>query len=200
MRIRTYLIKIQFFKKYLTNCNFFTIAIPFLILFFHSASYAELHKVRHAIDGDTLLLINGEKVRLIGVNTTEITRPQKPVQYFGKEAHLFTSQMVDGKEVRCEFEKQRRDKYGRLLAYVYLLDGTFLNAEIIKQGYGFAYTRFPFKYSEEFRKYERTARENKKGLWGAMGSPHKSGMEADIFRLDILRILIYPYSTFLRII
>jgi micrococcal nuclease len=60
---------------------------------------------------------------------------------------------------------QKRDKYGRLLAYVYLMDGTFLNAEIIKQGYGFAYTRFPFKYLEEFRRYEREARENGRGLW-----------------------------------
>jgi len=72
---------------------------------------------------------------------------------------------VEGKEVRLEYDWQRRDKYNRLLAYVYLLDGTFLNAEIIKQGYGFAYTRFPFKYLQEFRKYEKEARENKKGLW-----------------------------------
>ena len=73
--------------------------------------------------------------------------------------------MIDGKEARFEFERQKRDRYGRLLAYVYLSDGTFLNAEIIKQGYGFAYTRFPFKYMEEFRKYEREARENRQGMW-----------------------------------
>jgi len=53
----------------------------------------------------------------------------------------------------------------RLLAYVYLIDGTFLNAEIIKQGYGFAYTRYPFKFMEELRLYEREAREKKRGLW-----------------------------------
>jgi micrococcal nuclease len=51
------------------------------------------------------------------------------------------------------------------LAYVYLTDGTFLNAEIIKHGYGFAYTKFPFKYLAEFRRYEREARENGRGLW-----------------------------------
>jgi micrococcal nuclease len=60
---------------------------------------------------------------------------------------------------------KRSDRYGRLLAYVYLHDGTFLNAEIIKQGYGFAYTRYPFNYLDEFRNYEREARENGKGLW-----------------------------------
>lgn len=122
-------------------------------------------KVKRVIDGDTLLLTNGEKVRLIGVDTPETKHPQKPVQYFGKEAHLFTKGMVEGKEVRLEYDWQKRDKYGRLLAYVYLKDGTFLNAEVIKQGYGFAYTRFPFKYLEEFRQYEREARENRRGLW-----------------------------------
>ena len=109
------------------------------------------------------MLVNGERVRLIGVDTPETKHPQKPVQYFGREAYLFTKQMIDGKEARFEFERQKRDRYGRLLAYVYLLDGTFLNAEIIKQGYGFAYTRFPFKYMGEFRRYEREARENRKG-------------------------------------
>jgi micrococcal nuclease len=152
--------------KYFMNRKFSLFVIPILILFFLlSTSHAEIYKVKRVIDGDTLLLINGERVRLIGVDTPETKHPQKPVQYFGREAYLFTKQMVDGKEARFEFERQKRDRYGRLLAYVYLLDGTFLNAEIIKQGYGFAYTRFPFKYMEEFRGYEREARENRKGLW-----------------------------------
>ena len=130
-----------------------------------SLSHGEVHNVKRVIDGDTLLLTNGEKVRLIGVDTPETKHPQKPVQRFGKEAYLFTKRMVEGKEVHLKFDWQKRDKYGRLLAYVYLMDGTFLNAEIIKQGYGFAYTQFPFRYLEEFRKYEREARENKRGLW-----------------------------------
>jgi micrococcal nuclease len=151
--------------KYFINRKFSTFVIPVLILFFLlSTSHAEIYKVKRVIDGDTLLLINGERVRLIGVDTPETKHPQKPVQYFGREAYLFTKEMVDGKEARFEFDRQKRDRYGRLLAYVYLLDGTFLNAEIIKQGYGFAYTRFPFKYMEEFRRYEREARDKRKGL------------------------------------
>lgn len=78
--------------------------------------------------------------------------------------------MVEGKRVRLEYDWERRDKYGRTLAYVYLEDGTFLNAEIIRQGYGFAYTRFPFKYLEEFRNLETEAREAGRGLWGTAGS------------------------------
>jgi micrococcal nuclease len=121
------------------------------------------------IDGDTIIVEIGgkeERVRLIGVDTPETVHPSKPVEYFGKEASEFTRKMVEGKRVKLEYDWQRRDKYGRLLAYVYLEDGTFLNAEIIKQGYGFAYTRFPFKYLEKFRQYEREARENNRGLWG----------------------------------
>ena len=143
------------------------IFLPFLfIILLSSFLYGQdVARVKRVIDGDTLLLANDERVRLIGVDTPETKHPQKPVEHFGKEAYLFTKSMVEGKEVRLEYDQQRRDKYARLLAYVYLLDGAFLNAEIIKQGYGFAYTRFPFKYLEEFRQYEREARENKKGLW-----------------------------------
>jgi micrococcal nuclease len=79
--------------------------------------------------------------------------------------------MVQGKRVRLEFDPANahlghKDKYRRTLAYVFLGDGTFLNAEIIKQGYGFAYTRFPFKYVDKFRWLERDARIQNRGLWG----------------------------------
>ena len=118
------------------------------------------------IDGDTVLLDGNETVRLIGVDTPETKDPRKPVQYFGQEAYEFTKSLAEGKRVKLEFDQDRVDKYGRTLAYVYLEEGTFVNAEIIKQGYGFAYTQFPFKYLEQFRQYEREARENERGLWG----------------------------------
>jgi micrococcal nuclease len=121
------------------------------------------------IDGDTIVVTIGgqeEKVRLIGVDTPETVHPRKPVEYFGKEASEFTRRMVEGKGIRLEYDWQTRDKYRRLLAYVYIEDGTFLNAEIIKQGYGFAYTRYPFKHLDDFRQYEKEAREHNRGLWG----------------------------------
>ena len=79
--------------------------------------------------------------------------------------------MVQGKRVKLEFDPANahighKDRYRSILVYVLLEDGTFRNAEIIKQGYGFAYTRFPFKYMDEFRRYQREAREQKRGLWG----------------------------------
>lgn len=121
------------------------------------------------VDGDTIVVDLGErreKVRLIGVDTPETVHPAKPVEYFAKEASDFTRRMVEGKEVCLKFDWQQRDKYKRLLAYVYLLDGTFVNAEIIKQGYGFAYTRYPFKYMDKFRGHQMEAKEKRKGLWG----------------------------------
>lgn len=122
--------------------------------------------VSRVVDGDTIRLSAGEKVRLIGVDTPETRHPTKPVQYFGKEASLFTQGEIERRSVVLDYEANKRDKYGRLLAYVYRSpDRFFLNAEIIKQGYGFAYTRFPFKYMEDFRQYERQAKTEGRGLW-----------------------------------
>jgi len=127
--------------------------------------------VTRVVDGDTIIVGAGERVRLIGVDTPETMAVQKPVGHFGREPTAFTKGMVQGKRVRLEFDQANahighKDRLSRTLAYVFLEDGTFLNAEIIKQGYGFAYTRFPFKYLDEFRHFEREAREQRRGLWG----------------------------------
>jgi micrococcal nuclease len=141
-----------------------TLIAIFVILPLVSAQ--ETFTVQWVIDGDTVQLSNGEKVRLIGVDTPETVHPRKPVEYFGKEASAFTKREIEGQTVRLEYDWERTDKYGRTLAYIYRYsDDFFLNAEIVKQGYGHAYTRFPFKYLEEFREYEKNAREGKKGLW-----------------------------------
>lgn len=122
-------------------------------------------RVERVVDGDTLLLDGGERIRLIGVDTPETVHPKRPVERFGREASEFTRRLAEGRSVRLEFDHQRTDPYDRTLAYVFLEDGTFLNAEIIRQGYGFAYTRFPFRYLEEFRALEREARTARRGLW-----------------------------------
>jgi micrococcal nuclease len=105
------------------------------------------------------------------VDTPETKHPTKSVEHFGKEAAVFTRRMVEGKHVRLEFDpanalRGHKDstQQSRTLAYVFLEDGTLLNAEIINQGYGFAYTRFPFARIEEFRQLEREASEQGQGL------------------------------------
>lgn len=138
----------------------------FLLLIPALCFSADIYLCTRGVDGDTIKLDNGETVRLIGVDTPESVHPLKPVEYFAKEASDFTRSLVVGRYVTLEYDQTLRDRYGRLLAYVYLDDGTFVNAEIIKQGYGFAYTKYPFKHIDEFRVYEREAREAKRGLWG----------------------------------
>ena len=129
-------------------------------------------KVVRVIDGDTVvLLLDGKEttVRLIGVDTPETVHPHKSVESYGKEASRFTENLLKGESVKLEYESgvSKLDKYGRTLAYLYRVpDGLFVNLEIVRQGYGHAYTQYPFQYMEQFRSYERAAREAEKGLWG----------------------------------
>lgn len=130
------------------------------------------YKVVKFDDGDTIVVdMNGTKetVRFIGVDTPEVKDPRKPVQCFGHAASAFTKQLIGDHPVRLEADPDNtnRDRYNRLLRYIYLPDGTLVNAEIIKQGYGFAYTSFPFTKKAEFKNYENEARQNNKGLWGS---------------------------------
>ena len=117
------------------------------------------------IDGDTIKIDQNEIVRLIGVDSPESKDPDAPIEYFAEEALQFTKKLVEGKNVKLEFDFDRIDTYGRTLAYIFLEDGTFVNAEIIKYGYGYAYKRFPFKYLDEFVLLEKKAQEKKSGLW-----------------------------------
>ena len=135
--------------------------------------------VERAVDGDTLKLSGGERVRLIGIDTPEMHESEKlyrdsrrsgqdvkTIQALGRRAYAFTRSLVEGKTVRLEFDVEKRDKYKRLLAYVYLPAGTFVNAEIVKQGYASLMTYPPnVKHADEFRQLYRQARENKIGLW-----------------------------------
>ena len=103
-----------------------------LLLLSNAVCAEETYLVKRVVDGDTIVLDTGDKVRLIGVDTPETVHPNKPVEFFGKEASAFTKALCEGKKVRLEYDWQKEDKYHRLLAYVYLEDGTFVNAEIIK--------------------------------------------------------------------
>ena len=85
---------------------------------------------------------------MIGVDTPETVHPQQQVEYFGKEASKYTKTRLLGKIVYLAFDWNLLDKYNRLLAYIYLPDGSCHNADIISEGYGHAYTQFPFQFLE----------------------------------------------------
>lgn len=123
--------------------------------------------VSRVIDGDTIVVATVGTVRLIGVDTPETVDPQEPVGCYGPEASAFTRAVSTGQMVTLDYDVDRFDRFNRTLAYVYLADGTFLNATLVRQGYGRAYTFFPFRHLDEFRALEREARDARLGLWGA---------------------------------
>jgi micrococcal nuclease len=132
---------------------------------------AGTYKVISVEDGDTIVVDMAgkpERVRFIGVDTPEVKDPRKPVQCFGRAASSFTKQTVGPNSVRLEAdpENSNRDRYNRLLRYVYLPDNTLLNAKLIEEGYGFAYVGFPFTKKAEFKALETQARKQNRGLWG----------------------------------
>ena len=130
------------------------------------------YKVLRVVDGDTIHIdYNGkdEKVRFIGLDTPETKDPRKPIQCFGREATAKMTELAENKNIRLEFDKTQgeRDKYGRLLAFVYSEDSKNLAYEMIRQGYGneYTYNSNPYKYQNEFKEAARKAREENKGLW-----------------------------------
>lgn len=136
---------------------------------------AESVRVREVVDGDTLVVESAsgrrETVRLIGVDTPELRHPSRPTEYFAEQATAFVTERVEGKQVRLERDPETgdRDKYGRLLRYVYVADDELLNALLIRRGYGYALTRFPFSGSERFRELEGRARDEGLGVWAGDG-------------------------------
>jgi micrococcal nuclease len=143
-----------------------------------------LGEVTEVVDGDTLRVRISrppeglkalETIRLLGVDTPETVHPSRPVERFGREASAYTKASLTGRQVYLAFDWDLRDRYGRLLAYVYLpatgagaaggVPGCF-NAHLVREGYAHAYTRYPFQFMEEFRALEQEARREKRGLWG----------------------------------
>ncbi len=128
---------------------------------------ASAQAVTRIIDGDTVVVAGIGSVRLIGIDAPEMTDQRPEVLALAKASTAFVQRIAHGQTVRLEYDRDRHDKYGRTLAYLYLSDGLFLNAEIVRQGYGFAYTRYPFRYLEQFRGLEREARTANRGLWNS---------------------------------
>jgi micrococcal nuclease len=138
-----------------------------------NSSSITFYTVSKVIDGDTLELQLGdkiEKVRLIGVNTPETVDPRRKVECFGREASDYAKKILTGQKVSLEFDpsQDQRDKYSRLLAYLYLEDGSLFNLDLIKAGYAYEYTyKKPYLYQSQFQSAEDQAQSKQLGLWSA---------------------------------
>ncbi|WP_448375814.1 thermonuclease family protein [Fervidobacterium sp.] len=151
-----------------------------LVLYFQSQGEYKKCYVVDIIDGDTIKVnLAGEeyKVRLIGVNTPETKHPTKRVEPYGPEAKAYTKKILTGRTVYLEFDVQEKDRYGRLLAYVWLekpeqitdeeIRTKMFNAILLLEGYAQVMTVQPnVKYVDRFLQYQREAMENQRELWG----------------------------------
>ena len=159
-----------------------------VLLLLVSATLRAQTMVTRVIDGDTYELSDGRTVRLIGIDTpekhpsgklrrdaTRSGRDARAIQVLGRAASRHAEQLVRGKRVELEFDPSNtssghRDRYGRTLAYVWVIENgrrVFqVNRRLVADGYAYAYTSYPFRYADEFRRLQAEARMRKRGLWG----------------------------------
>jgi len=139
-----------------------------------------LYSIAKFVDGDTIAVnMNGavETIRFVGVDTPETHKPNTPVQCYGELAAAYTKQLIGDNRVRLQADAldTNRDRYGRLLRYVYLPDGTLVEDKLIKNGYGFAYTLFPFEKVDQFKADQEAAKAAHVGLWAHCQITNDSG-------------------------
>ena len=127
---------------------------------------AGAYRVERVVDGDTLLLENGARVRLLGVDTPETVKENHPVEPWGPEASEFTKDFLNSRIVRLEFDRERLDRFGRYLAYVYV-DRKMLNEELIRAGLSPAKLHYAFsdRMKRRFRLAQDEARDAERGIW-----------------------------------
>ena len=143
--------------------------ICLLILLLGIACLAESdYRVKWVADGDTILLAEGSKVRYIGINAPELPREDHIGEPYAEEAKRFNSRLVKQRKVRLEFDIEPNDRFQRRLAYVFLKDGTFVNAEMLSQGYAYLlYVRPNVKYYATLLAAQQAAMSAKRGIWSS---------------------------------
>ncbi|OIQ02804.1 MAG: hypothetical protein AUK36_05240 [Zetaproteobacteria bacterium CG2_30_59_37] len=123
-------------------------------------------EVGRVLDGDTFVGNMGEHIRLLGINTPEIAHEASPAQPMGDEATQALTKLIAGKSVRLDFDKQRKDDYGRTLAQLYLRDGTWVNGEMVRLGMAHVYTFTPnLRWAAPLTLLEAGARQRQTGIW-----------------------------------
>ena len=135
--------------------------------------------VTRVVDGDTIVVSDATTsytIRLIGVNTPETVDPRSEVECFGMEASNKMKELVEYKKVRLEQDPTQgnKDRYSRLLRYVYRDDGLFINKWLIEEGFAYEYTyNTPYRFQAEFKQSQRNAQSGNKGLWNEMICPRE---------------------------
>jgi endonuclease YncB( thermonuclease family) len=123
-------------------------------------------QVARVIDGDTLVLQGGARVRVLGIDAPEMEKEGRPADFLAHKAKAVLSDLTLGKMVRLEYDRQRYDHYSRLLAYLFLPDHTFVNAELVRQGLARVYFHSPnFRYRDVLLAAQREALEAQRGIW-----------------------------------
>lgn len=185
IKYNTYMLRFKLKKKYVSLL--LTLLLILLASFYQSsfkpsrpeltptpslAGQADLVRVTKVIDGDTIEIESGKRVRYIGINTPEIHSPTRGVECFGKEAAAKNKELVEGKLVRLEKDVSETDKYGRLLRFVFLPlpnstnEAIFVNDYLVKEGYAQASTFPPdVRFAQMFQESEGAARDAGAGLW-----------------------------------
>ena len=157
--------------------------------------YGKWVLVTEVVDGDTVHVGRGWRkttVQFLGIDTPETVHSGKPVEFLGPEASQFTKKTLNGKKVHLEFEPlNQMDKYGRLLAYVYLSDGRLFNVELIKRGYARVTAPSYFRYYDEFHNYEREAVADCRGIWTTKVKNIRSPSEKVVKIIGNLKSKIY---------
>ena len=150
-------------KKYI----FYSYAVFLYVLLSGWPSFAhEWFSVKWVNDGDTIVLADGRNVRYIGINAPEIDHGSQKAEPYGYKEKNYNKKMVLSKMIRLEIDKERYDQYGRLLAYIFLKDGKFVNKSMIEQGYAYLLPRRPnVRYNKVLLQSQRNAMSAKQGIW-----------------------------------
>lgn len=169
--IITGLVFLFLFFTYQSIQSIRSVHLPQEAVLHEKAKSDDLYQIVKVVDGDTITLLkDGKKqtIRLIGINTPETVDPRKPVECYGKEASSAMKELVGDRFVKVLSDSTQgdRDKYNRLLRYVYRDDGVFVNKYMITEGFAYEYTYdTPYEFQKEFREAQKKAETLEKGLW-----------------------------------
>jgi len=150
---------------------------------FNKPTVKRVHKV---LNGDTFIISENYRIKLLGVQTPKVRTEDGKSEYFARKSLSFTNGLIHSKRIKLKFDKEKIDNNGYILAYVYLPDGTFLNAEILKKGYGKLIPRGDFIYIKKFTEFQNFAKDRNLGIWKKFSAP-KSQKKHEVKNKRLIR-------------